>query len=403
MISMSGPPGEPAADGGPPQRPPMPTGAWAQDQPPAWALPSVPPPTPPPSGYSVPPPAYPPAPSTPPPSYGPPPAGWPPQPAAEPVARPGVIPLRPLGFGELLDGAVSTMRKHWRVQLGLTAAVVTFITVVQAVTSWIWLRDTAAFSSDAISSDPFASGDPTAGGAAANIVQVLGMVIGVLAQTVLSGILTVVVGRAVLGREVSASEAWAQVRPRVWRLIGLSLLIPMVCFGIVLVAGLVPLALWAAGVPDAAAIVLAVVLVGAAIPAAVFLWVRFSVAAPAMVLERAGVRTALRRSARLVTRSWWRVFGILLLIQLMAQILASVLVLPFALAGIGIDATIDGDAGGIWFFVLLMVGSAIGGLITYPFTAGVTALLYVDLRMRREGLDLALVRSAGEPAPAAVQ
>ncbi|CAM5691684.1 Membrane-anchored glycerophosphoryl diester phosphodiesterase (GDPDase) OS=Streptomyces violarus OX=67380 GN=FHS41_004042 PE=4 SV=1 [Streptomyces violarus] len=49
-----------------------------------------------------------------------------------PAAKPGVIPLRPLGVGEILDGAVSTMRTYWRTVLGisLTVAVVTEIIVV---------------------------------------------------------------------------------------------------------------------------------------------------------------------------------------------------------------------------------------------------------------------------------
>ncbi len=385
MIDMSGPPEDSAPAPDPAPVTPWPTGTWAQEQPPAWAVPSVsaspppPPPPPPPSAYPTAPPAYP-APPV----------------AAPQAARPGVIPLRPLGFGEILDGAVSTMRKHWKVQLGLTAAVVVAITVVQAGTSWIWLRDTAAFDADTLTGDPFAT-DPTAGGSvASNSVQLIGMVIGLLAQTVLAGMLTVVVGRAVLGRDVSAGEAWAQVRPRVWRLIGLSILVPVMTLGLVAAAGLLPLLLYALGLDQVAAIILASVLLAAAIPAAIWLWVRFSVAAPAMILERAGVRTALRRSARLVRRSWWRVFGILLLIQIIAQLLASVLVLPFALLGLGLDELwVSGEAGTVWFFVLLMIGSAVGGLVTYPFTAGVSALLYVDLRMRREGLDLALARSAG--------
>lgn len=43
-----------------------------------------------------------------------------------------MIPLRPLGVGEILDGAVSTMRTYWRTVLGisLTVAVVTQIAVI---------------------------------------------------------------------------------------------------------------------------------------------------------------------------------------------------------------------------------------------------------------------------------
>ena len=43
--------------------------------------------------------------------------------APRPAAKPGVIPLRPLGVGEILDGAVSTMRAHWRTVLGISLTV----------------------------------------------------------------------------------------------------------------------------------------------------------------------------------------------------------------------------------------------------------------------------------------
>ena len=42
-----------------------------------------------------------------------------------------------------------------------------------------------------------------------------------------------------------------------------------------------------------------------------------------------------------------------------------------------------------------MVGAIAAGTVTRPITAGVTVLLYVDMRMRKEGLDLALRTAAG--------
>jgi hypothetical protein len=44
------------------------------------------------------------------------------------------------------------------------------------------------------------------------------------------------------------------------------------------------------------------------------------------------------------------------------------------------------------------VGQIVAGTVFYPFTAAVTALIYVDLRMRREGLDVELLRAAQAPA-----
>jgi hypothetical protein len=44
--------------------------------------------------------------------------------------------------------------------------------------------------------------------------------------------------------------------------------------------------------------------------------------------------------------------------------------------------------------VITNVGSVLASTVTAPFTAALTALLYIDLRIRREGLDVALARAA---------
>jgi hypothetical protein len=41
------------------------------------------------------------------------------------------------------------------------------------------------------------------------------------------------------------------------------------------------------------------------------------------------------------------------------------------------------------------VGGVVAGAVARPISAGVAVLLYVDLRMRREGLDLVLQTAAG--------
>ena len=43
------------------------------------------------------------------------------------------------------------------------------------------------------------------------------------------------------------------------------------------------------------------------------------------------------------------------------------------------------------------VGSIVAGAVTRPISAGVAVLLYLDLRMRKEGLDLALQAAASRP------
>ncbi len=58
--------------------------------------------------------------------------------AAPPPPRPGIVPLRPLGVGELLDGAFAAIRRYPRATLGLAAAVMLVVTAVEVLTQW-WL------------------------------------------------------------------------------------------------------------------------------------------------------------------------------------------------------------------------------------------------------------------------
>jgi hypothetical protein len=308
------------------------------------------------------------------------PPGW--TPPAPQAPRPGVVPLRPLGIGEILDGAVSTMRRYWQVQLGFAAAVVTVVTVLQAGALYLVLRDTSALGSNSVSDS---------GSAATQSAQMVATVVGMLAQIVLQGVLTVVVSRAVLGEDITPQAAWALARPRLWRLIGLSLSVLAMVGSIVAVPVLIGLAV---GLSSDANTGFAIGFLGelAAVPFAVWLYVRLGVAAPALVLEKATIGTAMRRSARLVRGTWWRVLGILLLTQVITQMLTGILALPFLLIGLAASGTLDHP--GTAFYLFTMLGVAIAGVVTYPFGAGVTALLYVDLRMRREGLDLTLARTA---------
>ncbi|MBQ0987574.1 hypothetical protein KBZ10_24240 [Streptomyces sp. F63] len=360
-------------------RPPV---NWSKEQPPGgqWAAPAGSGPTPPPGGGG----------------WG---TGWAPAPAA---AKPGIIPLRPLGIGEILDGAVSTMREHWRTVLGISLAVAVITQTVSTVTTGIWFNDQAGLA--ALENDP----DPTpdeildaisgtlTGSAVTGIVSMLGTIIA-------TAVLTMVVSQAVLGRPVTTGDAWRSARPQLPRLFGLLLLIPLIILTITLAAMAPGLILTATG-PTAAGAALTLAGGAAALVVAIWLWVRFSLAAPALMLERQGVVTSLRRSAKLVRGAWWRVFGIQLLTLVLLVFVAAVIEIPTSLIAVvvGGESAADWMAGetaeaGWLFLIVLGIGAVISSTITFPISAGVTALLYMDQRIRREALDLELGRAAGLP------
>ncbi|MGW7104172.1 hypothetical protein [Streptomyces sp. NPDC054838] len=316
--------------------------------------------------------------------YGHPGGPWGPPPAA----KPGVIPLRPLGLGEILDGAVSTMRLHWRSVLSVSLVVGVLIEVGNVLINKFALADLTT--APATGEDPDrvlrSMGDAVIPVLANGLVQ---LVLTILA----SALLTVIYSRAVIGRPSSVGEAWREARPRLLPLAGLTVLLAVgavVLLGVLLLPGLL---MKSVGVALLGALV--------SVPLFVWLWFRFLLASPALMLERAGILTALKRSAKLVNGSWWRIFGITLLTGLITAIVSMVIAVPFTilavLTGVGdLSSFTDGSFAVSWSFLLVNgIGSVIGFTIILPITAGVTVLLYIDQRIRREALDLELARAAG--------
>ncbi|MGG7573481.1 hypothetical protein [Streptomyces sirii] len=322
--------------------------------------------------------------------------------ATPPAAKPGVIPLRPLGIGEILDGAVSTMRAHWRTVLGISLVVAVVAQTAVTIVTGVWFQDggrATTLSNDNV--PPLRDtmrqlGDTLAGSAITSVI-------GLLATIIATGLLTMVVSRAVLGRPVTAGEAWRDARAQLPRLLGLLVLLPAIVTAIFAVGVAPGVILAATGTPD---IGLLLAMLGglAATVVSIWLWVRYSLASPALMLEKQGVIASMRRSAKLVRGSWWRVLGAQLLAYLLIAIVEFIIQIPatliaFLIGGESLMSWANGTStsAGWSFLVVLGIGAVISSTITFPISAGVTALLYMDQRIRREALDLELARAAGLP------
>ncbi len=151
----------------------------------------------PPPGY--PPPGYPP-PGYGPPGYGPPGWGW----------KPGVIPLfsnsatRGLTLGDIFRGAVGYIRANPKATLGLTAAVVAVTSALARLVQFLG-----------------PSNDDNTGLAIFTLISAAATAFGTI---LLSGMLTVVVARAVFGSTITVGEAWRRIRGRLPALIGMGAL-----------------------------------------------------------------------------------------------------------------------------------------------------------------------------------
>ena len=343
----------------------------------------------PPPGYA--PPGYPP-PGYPPPGYGPPGYG----PPVAPALKPGVIPLRPLNLSDIFNGAVAYIRANPKATLGLTTVVV----VVAQLLALILSVGPLAFTGEL---QPSLSGEEVSPGVVlgSSASSLAGAGATWLSSILLSGMLTVVVGRAVFGTSTTISEAWQRLRPRLWALIGFTVIevigaVVLVAVVVLIISGV---AVAAGGV---AAAVAGVPLVLALIVGLVYLGVMLSFAPSVIVLERLQIIPAISRSFKLVRNDFWRVLGIRLLGGIVAAVIAGAVTVPFSFGGQILLVSGSSTLTALIALVLLSIGSAIGQIITAPFSAGVVVLLYTDRRIRAEAFDLVLQTGAafGPGAPA---
>jgi hypothetical protein len=254
-------------------------------------------------------------------------------------------PLRPLGVAEILDGAVRLVRRNARAALAISAPFAVLRTVVNGLVSYATVNS---------------------GGAAA-IATIGSLLLAILLGTILTGLLAPVYTSDLLGQHLPAGAAVRRVGAR---------------GALLVLLGVIETVAQGAG--------LAAFAVGG-----VWLWGVWAVAAPALVLERTGVRGALGRSVALVRGQFWRTWGIRALGWLLVSALGFVIALPFeVIASYVVDYnpfSSSHSVGNPGLYVLILsLGGIIAALLLPPVSAAIDVLLYTDLRMRKEGMDILL-------------
>jgi hypothetical protein len=311
---------------------------------------------------------------------------------------PGGIPLRPLAVGDILSGAFTIIRRNPAATIGLAAIVLTAAAVLSTAITLVVGALVGRLSLPAAGQNLTQSqidhlllrflefGVP---------LLVVALILSFLFENILTGLLTGVIGRGVLGRRIGLGEAWQL--GRLPALLGASALILAILLGMWAPLTAIVIALAVAHL-DAVAALIGVLGFLSALVVSIWFSVMLSLAAPAVVLEQLGPVQALRRSWRLASRSFWRLFGILLLTALVVFVASAILQVPFVI--IRVLAGGSGVGGGlavgstVLIAIIGAIGSIVSGAVTRPVSAGVTVLLYLDMRMRKEGLDLVLRNAA---------
>ena len=318
------------------------------------------------------------------PGYGQQPGQWPPYgqpPYGDPyyggmAPKPGCIPLRPLNVGDILVGAVQALTRNARLVFSLAAVVA----VIQAILS-TGLQASLQSSQNSLVDNSDPNHAVLHWGRLGSLLgaSLGGSLISALFAAALTGMLIVVVTEDVVGRRASFELVWARVRSRLVRLFVLSFVVSLIeLIGLFLCIG-----------------------------PGVWLWGIWAVAVPAMMIENTGIGASMGRSQWLVRGLFWRTWGIRALGYLLAAVGAGIIGLVFSAAAVAAGGTnavsfhigtggsttnhLSGAA-----LILLGVGSAISATLFAPYKAAIDSLLYVDLRMRKEGLAADLQRAAAQ-------
>ncbi|WP_061961717.1 hypothetical protein [Demequina flava] len=347
---------------------------------PAWNAPPTAPPTSPAPGTAA-------APA----SAGAPQYGAPQQPAI-PTYRswqPGIIPLRPLSFGDFLAVPFKAMRFARATVIG--APVLFSLISMALLAAMMW----SMFSSSTLGVlDPTATGTFTGG---TIVLGVIALVAALATDVLSTAFIAPGVARAVLGEKLSMGQAWPLVRRRLGSLIGLFFLMGALVVLAMLVA-MSPFLLLLAGdsTLGGLGVAIGIALLLALIPVGLAVTVAQGVARAIIVLENVSMATALKRLPGLMRgRIWWSlliVFVGALLIGIATSILQSIgqfgfMFLAFALPESELVAIIG-------IMLLFGVIYTLATAITYAYLGSVYTLIYIDVRMRHEGFDMDLARAA---------
>jgi hypothetical protein len=272
-------------------------------------------------------------------------------PLGEPTASVPELALHPMTVADILDGSFAIVKARPARIFGITALFVVPVHLFAA-----FLQRNALGGAGILdvftSEDPAVVADSNRSGNGELLAAILVIVVPALALMFVAAAVARLVSAWSAGHDMPAGALLGEVGRRWWSLVA--------AFVIVHLAEAASLAGCYIGV--------------------LFVMPLFAVTAPAIGAEGLGPIKAIKRATNLATRRYWPTMGVAVLIGLTATILG------YALGGLPQLAAATWGFDIAW--PLLAAGNILGAIISTPFVAGATVLLYLDLRIRTEGLDL---------------
>jgi hypothetical protein len=294
--------------------------------------------------------------------------------------------LRTMGVAELLDATIRLFRKNFLTFVAIVAVVQVPLLVINGLLS----VPASQATQDMTTFNPYTF-DPEIAGPEAppqffpsgfgryflwlGLQLLVSVVLGLVAMSLMTGAMAWAVSERYLDRPVTVGRAYRAVFRRWKSLLGGALLLLLVYIAIA-IFGIVPCIGWLA-----------------VIPAALFAYTCLHFVPQAVMLEGQRAADGLKRSWYLAKPHFWRVLGILAVLWLFSMLVTSGPSLLVSYALVALSPSL---------LVRSLLGTAVSMLLSLLYLpiqyTGLT-LVYYDLRMRQEGLDLELELEALARAP----
>ncbi|MBC7725719.1 MAG: glycerophosphoryl diester phosphodiesterase membrane domain-containing protein [Burkholderiaceae bacterium] len=324
------------------------------------------------------------------------------QPAAgawAPPPKPGLIPLRPLEFGVILAAPYQALRRNPRPTFGtglvLQSAIVFLTLLVAGLVAWATLSR-VDFASTSADTESIIAGSIGAIALAALVPAALA----VPATAIMQGLIVLEIARQTVGERLRLPRLWALATGRIWALVGYSVAFGaawFVAIGLIVVVVAVLSVTGTAGV--VIGILLAIVLSLALLAAGFWLTTKLAFVPSAIMLERLPITRAIARSWTLTRGSFWKILGTMLLVSVILGFASSLVSTPIQVIT-GIAGSLFAPTGDqtalivivVISYLVLLIAVLVVSAISLVVQSATTVLLYIDQRIRKEGLDLDLAR-----------
>ena len=311
--------------------------------------------------------------------------------------------LAPLSAGDIIDRAVRLYRRYFLVLLRVVLAP-SLVAYAGGIAYTFGVRNFSLSRGDARLAW---SGALILGGGG---IYLLGKV---AFFALLGGMARVLLAHFVDGAPLAAREVYRAVRPRLWPLLGAMLLlaalllaVALLVYMVVAVAGVVYLLIatwllrgWPGWLQAVVHTLFGGVAAGGLLALALLIYARVAYVPQALVVEGRGVMSALGRSIRLAGRDVRRVGAIVLFQLYVAWSLFFLLLIPLGWYGHlrGVDVNPLSENAPLWYDISYQTLTQVSEILLTPIALLGFALLYIDSRVRLEGLDVELLANRRLP------